>query len=352
MVKRALITGITGQDGAYLADFLLKKGYEVHGVIRRSSLSNIGRLAYLQIQDRIHLHCGDMTDGVGLMRIISQVQPDELYNLAAQSDVAVSFEAPEYTANTDALGVLRVLEAVRIIGLSEKTKIYQASTSELFGKVQEIPQKETTPFYPRSPYAAAKAYAYWMILNYRESYNMFACNGILFNHESPLRGHMFVTRKITQAVARIIHGQQKTLAVGNLSAMRDWGYAPDYVEAMWLMLQQSTPDDFVIATGQSHTVRQFIEYAFKYVGITISWSGSGLDERGIDRDTGKTLVAVDARYFRPAEVDFLLGDATKAQEVLGWRSKTSFQELVSLMMQADINFAAHNASVASVECSW
>jgi len=340
--KCALITGITGQDGAYLAEFLLNKGYYVHGIKRRSSSFNTGRIDHLYqhphaVGRKFILHYGDVNDSTCLMRIIQEVQPDEIYNLAAQSHVAVSFETPEYTAQCDAVGPLRILEAIRILGLANKVKFYQASSSEMFGKVQAIPQNEQTPFYPRSPYGAAKLYAYWITVNYREAYNMFACNGILFNHESPIRGETFVTRKITRAVARIALGSQDVLYLGNLDAKRDWGYAPDYVEAMWLMLQQDTPEDFVIATGETHSVREFLEVAFAEIGITLIWQGTGVDEQGINAATGKALVRVDERYFRPAEVDFLLGDATKAAEKLGWKPKTTFRELVQLMVQADIN---------------
>jgi GDPmannose 4,6-dehydratase len=343
-MKKALITGITGQDGAYLAEFLLEKGYEVHGIKRRSSMFNTDRIDHLykdRHEDNVKffLHYGDMTDSTNLIRIIQQVQPDEIYNLAAQSHVQVSFETPEYTANSDALGTLRLLEAIRILGLETKTRFYQASTSELYGLVQEVPQKETTPFYPRSPYAAAKIYGYWITVNYREAYNMFACNGTLFNHESPLRGETFVTRKITRAVARIKLGLQQKLYLGNLNAKRDWGYAKDYVEAMWLMLQQDKPEDFVIATGETHEVREFVELAFREVGIDIDWQGSGVDEKGFDRATGKILVEVDPRYFRPTEVELLLGDPTKAKEKLGWKPKTTLAELVAMMVQEDVRKA-------------
>lgn len=344
MQKKALITGITGQDGAYLAEFLLDKGYIVHGIKRRSSSLNTDRIdnLYQDLHEkdvRFFLHYGDLTDSTNLIRIIQLVQPDEIYNLAAQSHVQVSFETPEYTANSDALGTLRILEAIRILGLTEKTRFYQASTSELFGKVQETPQKETTPFYPRSPYAAAKIYGYWITVNYREAYGMYACNGILFNHESPLRGETFVTRKITRAVARIKLGLQQKLYLGNLNAKRDWGYAKDYVEAMWLMLQQEQPEDFVIATGETHAVRKFVELAFREVGINIQWQGQGVEEKGIDTATGDVLVEVDPRYFRPTEVDLLLGDATKARLKLGWEPKTSLSELCSMMVQADLDQA-------------
>jgi GDPmannose 4,6-dehydratase len=343
-MKKALITGITGQDGAYLAEFLLKKGYIVHGIKRRSSLFNTDRIDHLY-QDphegeiKFRLHYGDLTDSTNLIRIIQEVQPDEIYNLAAQSHVMVSFETPEYTANADALGTLRILETIRILGLERKTKFYQASTSELFGKVQEIPQKETTPFYPRSPYATAKLYAYWITVNYREAYNIFACNGILFNHESPIRGETFVTRKITRAVARISLGLQERLYLGNLNALRDWGHAKDYVEGMWLMLQQPEPEDYVLATGEQHSVREFVELAFKEVDIDIIWQGEGIEEKGIDKKSGKVLVMVDKRYFRPTEVDTLLGDPTKAKEKLGWQPKISFKELVSEMVREDLEEA-------------
>lgn len=343
-MKKALITGVTGQDGAYLAELLLNKGYEVHGIKRRSSLFNTQRIDHLyrdthEDDVRFILHYGDLTDGANLIRIMQEVQPDEVYNLAAQSHVKVSFETPEYTANSDAVGTLRLLEAIRILGLTDKTRFYQASTSELFGKVQEVPQCETTPFYPRSPYAAAKLYAYWITINYREAYDMFACNGILFNHESPLRGETFVTRKITRGVARIKLGLQETLYLGNLNAKRDWGYAGDYVEAMWLMLQQAHPDDFVIATGETHSVREFVELAFKKVGINIKWQGEGIHEQGINDITGNVLVKVDHRYFRPTEVELLLGDAAKANTKLGWYPKVTFAELVGMMVKQDLEQA-------------
>jgi len=340
-MKTAIITGITGQDGAYLAEFLLDKGYEVHGIKRRSSLFNTGRIDHLyrdphEENVKLHLHYGDLTDSTNLIRIIQEVQPDEIYNLAAQSHVKVSFETPEYTANSDALGTLRLLEAIRILGLEKKTRFYQASTSELYGKVAEIPQTEKTPFNPRSPYAAAKLYAYWITVNYREAYGMFASNGILFNHESPVRGETFVTRKITRAAARIKLGLQKKVFLGNLDAKRDWGHARDYVEAMWRILQHDEPDDFVIATGETHSVRQLAELAFKEAGFNIRWEGTGVDEKGIDAETGQTLVEVDPRYFRPTEVDLLLGDATKAKEKLGWEPRTSFKQLVREMVQEDL----------------
>ena len=342
----ALITGITGQDGSYLAEFLLAKGYEVHGVMRRSSSFNTGRIEHLYLTDwvrnmrngrPIELHYGDMTDSSSLIRLISEIQPDEIYNLAAQSHVKVSFEVPEFTAETDATGVLRLLEAVRICGLSTKCRIYQASTSELFGKVTQVPQNEDTPFYPRSPYGVAKLYGYWIVKNYRESYGMYAVNGILFNHESPRRGETFVTRKITLAAARIAAGKQEKLYLGNLSARRDWGHARDYVECMWLMLQQTTPRDYVIATGEQHSVKEFCTLAFKYAGIDLHWEGSGLTERGVARD-GRILVEVDPRYFRPAEVDSLLGDPSRAAAELGWNPrKTSFEDLVREMVIYDMS---------------
>lgn len=344
MTKKALITGITGQDGAYLAELLLDKGYEVHGIKRRSSLFNTDRIDHLyqdQHEDnvRFFLHYGDMTDSTNLIRIIQMVQPDEIYNLAAQSHVQVSFDTPEYTANADALGTLRILEAIRILGLEKKTRFYQASTSELYGLVQETPQKESTPFYPRSPYAVAKLYGYWITVNYREAYGMYACNGILFNHESPLRGETFVTRKITRAVARFKLGLQQKLYLGNLDAKRDWGYAKDYVEAMWLILQQETPEDYVVATGQTTKVRDFVELAFREIGVELEWHGTGIDEKGIDKKSGKVIVEVDPRYFRPTEVDLLLGDPSKAKEKLGWVPKTGLQELVQLMVAEDIKRA-------------
>ena len=348
MEKIALITGITGQDGSYLAEFLIEKGYEVHGIIRRSSSFNTGRIEHLYLDEwvrdmhqkrLINLHYGDMTDSSSLIRIIQTVKPDEIYILAAQSHVKVSFDVPEFTAETDAVGTLRLLEAVRILGMEKKTKIYQASTSELFGLVQEVPQKETTPFYPRSPYGVAKLYGFWITKNYRESYGMFAVNGILFNHESERRGETFVTRKISLAVARIAQGMQEKLYMGNLDSLRDWGYARDYVECMWLILQHPVPEDFVIATGEMHTVREFCTLAFAEAGIEISWEGKGVDEKGIDKATGKVLVEVDPKYFRPAEVEQLLGDPTKAKTLLGWNPrKTSFEELVKLMVEHDMRF--------------
>jgi len=342
--KIALITGITGQDGAYLAEFLLDKGYEVHGIKRRTSLFNTDRIDHLY-QDphdkkpRFFLHHGDLTDSTSLIRIIQEVQPDEIYNLAAQSHVAVSFEEPEYTANSDALGALRILEAIRILGLEKKTKYYQASTSELFGEVQETPQNEKTPFHPRSPYAVAKLYAYWITINYREAYGIYACNGILFNHESPIRGETFVTRKITRALARITLGLQDTLFLGNIDAKRDWGHAKDYVEMQWLMLQQDKPEDFTISTGVQYTVRDFVNIAAEELGIKLKWNGTGIDEMAIDVTTGKTIVQIDSRYFRPTEVETLLGDSTKAREKLGWVPKISFKELVKEMVLHDFNEA-------------
>lgn len=345
-MKKALITGITGQDGSFLAEFLLEKGYEVHGIIRRSSSFNTGRIEHLYIDEllkdmhlkrKIELHYGDMTDSTNLIRLIRQIQPDEIYNLAAMSHVKVSFEVPEYTADTDGIGTLRLLEAVRFLGYENKTKIYQASTSELYGKVQETPQTEKTPFYPRSPYAVAKLYAFWITKNYREAYNMFAVNGILFNHESERRGETFVTRKITLAAARIKKGTQQKLYLGNLDAKRDWGYARDYVECMWLMLQHSIPEDFVIATGETHTVREFASLVFKEVGIELDWIGTGIEEKGIDKLTGKAIIEVDPKYFRPTEVELLLGDPTKAKTVLNWNpTKTNFEELVKIMVKNDV----------------
>lgn len=339
-MKTALITGITGQDGSYLAEFLLEKGYKVHGIIRRSSTANTARIDYLLEQNTITLHDGDLTDSFSLIRVISQVQPDEIYNLAAQSHVQVSFDVPEYSGDVDALGVLRILEAVRILGLTKKTRVYQASTSELYGKVEEVPQKETTPFHPYSPYAVAKQYGYWMVKEYREAYGMFAVNGILFNHESERRGENFVTRKITLATGRIAEGLQDHLELGNLDSLRDWGYAKDYVECMWLMMQQNKPEDFVIATGVQHTVRDFTEKAFAANGITIRWEGAGLDERGYDAASGKLLVKVNPAWFRPTDVDNLLGDPTKAKTVLGWNpEKTSYEELVRIMAEHDRELA-------------
>ncbi len=345
MMKKALITGVTGQDGSYLAEFLLDKGYEVHGIIRRSSSFNTKRIEHLYIEEYIedmhnaknfYLHYGDITDSTNVIALIQKIQPDEIYNLAAQSHVKVSFDIPEYTANVDALGTLRILEAVHLLGLKD-TKIYQASTSELYGLVQEVPQSETTPFYPRSPYGVAKLYGFWITKNYREAYDIFACNGILFNHESPRRGETFVTRKITLAAARIKLGRQKKLYLGNLNAKRDWGHAKDYVECMWLILQNNVPDDFVIATGEMHTVREFCELAFKEVGINLYWQGTGIDEKGIDGETGDVLIEVDPQYFRPTEVDQLLGDPSKAVEKLGWNpTQTPFKTLVKEMVQEDL----------------
>jgi len=345
-MKKALISGITGQDGSFLAEFLLEKGYEVHGLLRRSSSFNTGRIEHLYLDEwvrdmhkkrLVNLHYADMTDSSSLIRVLQEVQPDEIYNLAAQSHVKVSFDVPEYTAEVDAVGCLRLLEAVRILGMTGRCRIYQASTSELFGKVQEIPQSETTPFYPRSPYGVAKQYGFWIVKNYRESYGMYAVNGILFNHESERRGENFVTRKITMGAARIVHGLQDCLYLGNLDALRDWGYARDYIECMWLMLQQSEPEDYVIATGENHSVREFVTLAFHYAGIEIEWKGTGLDEKGVEKGTGRVIVSVDPRFFRPAEVDQLLGDPTKARTRLGWNPhKTSFEELVRIMVESDM----------------
>lgn len=349
--KKALIIGVTGQDGYYLAEFLLKKGYTVHGVKRRSSSFNTQRLDQLYRDAHqypnfpFHLHYGDVTDFSNIMNLIAQIRPDEIYNLAAQSHVAVSFELPEYTAQVDALGTLHVLEAIRTLNLVEQTKFYQASTSELYGDVREIPQNESTPFYPRSPYGVAKLYAFWITKNYREAYGLFACNGILFNHESPLRGETFVTRKITRAVARISTGLQKALYLGNLDAQRDWGHAQEYVQAMWLMLQTEKPDDFVIATGERHSVREFVQRAFAYVGIEIEWHGYGVNEQGKDKRTGTTYVYVDPHYFRPAEVDLLIGDATKAKKILGWEPKIKFTELVNQMMEAEMQIMKQVSAV-------
>ena len=348
MPKVALVTGVTGQDGAYLSELLLSKGYVVHGIKRRSSSFNSARIDHMYQDPHVpgahfQIHYGDMTDSTNLIRIIQSVQPDEVYNLAAQSHVQVSFETPEYTANADATGALRILEAIRILGLTKKTRFYQASTSELYGKVQEVPQKETTPFYPRSPYGVAKLYAYWITVNYREAYGIHASNGILFNHESPIRGETFVTRKITRAVAAIHLGVQKTLYIGNLDAKRDWGHARDYVEGMWRIVQQPEPDDFVLATGEAHSVREFVELAFSKVGRKIEWRGKGVDEMGIDTATGETLVKIDSRYFRPTEVDLLLGDPSKARRVLGWRHKVSFPELVADMVESDLKVIAQES---------
>ena len=341
MKKIAFITGVTGQDGAYLAELLLDKGYEVHGVMRRSSSFNTARVDHLYhdphgSSQRFYLHHGDVTDSTNLIRLVQETQPDEIYNLAAQSHVQVSFETPEYTANADAIGTLRILEAIRILKMESKVRFYQASTSELYGKVQEIPQSETTPFYPRSPYAAAKLYAYWITVNYREAYNMHASNGILFNHEGPTRGETFVTRKITRAVAAIHHGLQQKLYIGNLDAKRDWGHARDYVDGMWRVLQQDKPDDYVLATGEAHSVREFIESAFAQTSREITWKGEGLEELGVDTKTGETLVEVDPRYFRPTEVELLLGDPSKANRVLGWKHTTSFRDLVADMVKSDL----------------
>ena len=348
--KVALITGITGQDGSYLAEFLLDKGYEVHGIKRRSSSFNTDRIDHLyqdphETNRKFVLHYGDLADSMSLMRIIQEVRPDEIYNLGAQSHVAVSFESPEYTADTVGLGALRILDAIRISGLENKTRYYQASSSELYGEAQEIPQKETTPFYPRSPYAAAKLYAYWITVNYREAYGIYACNGILFNHESPVRGETFVTRKITRALARISVGLQDTLYLGNLDALRDWGHAKDYVEVQWLMLQQEEPDDFCIATGIQYSVRQFVDFAWGHLGKNIRWEGQGIEEKGYDSETGNLIVAVDARYLRPTEVETLLGDPTKVKEKLGWEPKITFEEMVHEMMESDINIAKRDSLV-------
>jgi GDPmannose 4,6-dehydratase len=353
--KIALITGITGQDGSFLAEFLLEKGYEVHGIMRRASYFNTSRIEHLYFEEwiedvkkcrSINLHYGDMTDSSSLIRIIQTVMPDEIYNLAAQSHVKVSFEVPEYTAESDAIGTLRVLEAVRILGLEKKTKIYQASTSELYGKVQEVPQKESTPFYPRSPYGVAKLYGFWITKNYRESYGMFAVNGILFNHESERRGETFVTRKITLGASRIAKGLQKKMYLGNLDALRDWGYARDYVECMWLILQHETPEDFVIATGEMHSVREFCTLSFQRAGIEIEWTGEGVDEKGINKKTGEVIVEVDPKYFRPAEVEQLCGDPSKAQKLLGWNPRqTSFEELVNIMMDYDLEYVVRQHSI-------
>jgi GDPmannose 4,6-dehydratase len=349
-MKRALITGITGQDGAYLADFLLAKGYEVHGIKRRASSFNTARIDHLYADPhesdvRFRLHYGDLTDATNLIRIMQEVQPDEIYNLAAQSHVMVSFETPEYTANADALGALRILEAMRILNLKEKTRFYQASTSELYGRVRQTPQTESTPFYPRSPYGVAKLYGYWITVNYREAYGFFACNGILFNHESPIRGETFVTRKVTRGLARIKAGLQAMLYVGNLDARRDWGHARDYVRMMWMMLQQPAPEDYVIATGRQHSVRDLIELAAAQIGIRLRWEGQGIDERGFDVATGRPVVAVDPRYFRPTEVDTLLGDPSKARHKLGWEPRISFEELIGEMVAADLEEAEKDVLV-------
>ncbi len=348
-MKKALITGITGQDGSYLAEFLLEKGYEVHGITRRASISNTSRIDHLIEKNAVTLHDGDLSDSSSLIRIIGIVQPDEIYNLAAQSHVQVSFDVPEYSGDVDALGVLRILEAVRILGLTGKTRVYQASTSELYGKVEEVPQKETTPFHPYSPYAVAKQYGFWIVKEYREAYGMFAANGILFNHESERRGENFVTRKITLAAARIACGLQKTLQLGNMDSLRDWGYAKDYVECMWLMLQQETPDDFVIATGEQHTVRDFTEKSFAEAGITLRWEGKGIEEKGIDTATGNVLVEVNETWFRPTDVDTLLGDPTKAKTILGWNPrKTSYEELIKIMVRHDLELAKREAALKKV----
>lgn len=340
MAKKALVTGVTGQDGSYLAELLLKKGYEVHGLVRRSSLANTGRIDHMiregqEPDARLFLHHGDLTDSTNIVRIIQEIRPDEIYNLAAMSHVRVSFDTPEYTGNVDGLGVLRILEAIRLLGLEKTTRFYQASTSELFGRAAETPQSEKTPFYPRSPYGIAKQYGFWMTVNYREAFRVFGSNGILFNHESPRRGETFVTRKITLAAAAIKRGRRERLSLGNLDAKRDWGYAGDYVEAMWLMLQHEEPDDFVIASGECHSVKEFVELAFQELGMAIRWEGEGVDEKGYDRKTDQCLVEIDPRYFRPTEVDLLLGDPTKAKEKLGWKPKTTFPELVHLMVRAD-----------------
>lgn len=350
MNKKALITGITGQDGAYLAELLLGKGYEVHGIKRRASSFNTDRIDHLYqdphtLDRRLILHYGDLTDATNLIRILQQVRPDEIYNLAAQSHVGVSFETPEYTANADAMGPLRLLEAIRILGLENTTRLYQAATSEMFGKVQEVPQRETTPFYPRSPYGAAKVYAYWIAVNYREAYGMYVCNGILFNHESPLRGETFVTRKITRGLARLREGLQGAIYLGNLDSRRDWGHARDYVKAQWLMLQQPEPEDFVIATGEQHSVREFVELAGRELGMRIRWQGQGVDEQGVDAKTGRVVVRIDSRYFRPTEVQTLLGDPSKARDKLGWQAETSFDELVREMVAADLEAARRDALI-------
>ena len=349
-MKKALITGITGQDGSYLAEFLLNKGYEVHGIKRRSSLFNTQRIDHIYQDPHSNntsfiLHHGDLTDSSNLTRIIKQIEPDEIYNLAAQSHVAVSFESPEYTSDVDALGTLRILEAIRLLGLEKKTRFYQASTSELYGEVQEVPQNETTPFYPRSPYAVAKLYAYWITVNYREAYDMYACNGILFNHESPVRGETFVTRKITRALSRIFVGLQDTLYLGNLDALRDWGHAKDYVEMQWLMLQQDQPDDFCIASGIQYSVRDFVNFAWGHLGKSIRWEGNGVDEKGYDKESGNLVVAVDSNYFRPTEVETLLGDPSKAKKKLKWEPKITFEEMIHEMMESDINIAKRDSLV-------
>jgi len=351
-MKTALITGVTGQDGSYLAELLLKKGYDVHGVKRRASSLNSQRIDHLyldpHVEDaRFHLHYGDMTDSTNLLRIVQQTQPDEIYNLAAQSHVRVSFETPEYTANADAIGTLRALEAIRILELEDRTRFYQASTSELYGKTAEVPQRETTPFYPRSPYGVAKLYGYWIAVNYREAYGIYACNGILFNHESERRGETFVSRKVTRVVARVAHGLENTLYLGNLDAKRDWGHAEEYVEGMWRMLQQPTPDDYVLATGESHTVREFAQRAFRYIGVELGWRGEGVDEEGFDTKSGQTRVRIDSRLYRPTEVDHLVGDATKARTALGWEPKVTFDELVARMMKNDLSLVEAGLGVRS-----
>jgi|TARA_B100000586_G_scaffold243217_1_gene197510 GDPmannose 4,6-dehydratase len=350
MVKKALITGITGQDGSYLAEFLLSKDYEVHGIKRRSSSLNTERIDHLyqdphELHQNFILHYGDLSDAIGLANIIQKIQPDEIYNLGAQSHVSVSFESPEYTADIVGIGTLRILESIRILGLERKTRFYQASSSELFGKAQEIPQKETTPFYPRSPYAAAKLYAYWVTINYREAYGIYACNGILFNHESPVRGETFVTRKITRGLSRIFLNLQNTIYLGNLNAKRDWGHAKDYVEMQWLMLQQDEPEDYCISSGKNYSVRDFVNFAWRYLGKEIRWEGEGIDEKGFDKKSGQLIVAVDPRYFRPTEVDTLLGDSTKAKEKLGWEAKIGLKEIVHEMMENDINIAKRDELV-------
>ena len=352
MVKKALITGITGQDGSYLAEFLLSKDYEVHGIKRRSSSLNTERIDHLyqdphELHQNFILHYGDLSDAIGLANIIQKIQPDEIYNLGAQSHVSVSFESPEYTADIVGIGTLRILESIRILGLERKTRFYQASSSELFGKAQEIPQKETTPFYPRSPYAAAKLYAYWVTINYREAYGIYACNGILFNHESPVRGETFVTRKITRGLSRIFLNLQNTIYLGNLNAKRDWGHAKDYVEMQWLMLQQDVPDDYCIATGVQYSVRDFVNLAWGYLGKKLRWEGKGMDEKGYDKETGQLIVAVNPRYFRPTEVETLLGDPTKAKEKLGWKPKITFEEMVYEMMESDVTLARRDSLVKS-----
>ncbi len=356
-MKKALITGITGQDGSYLAELLLEKGYEVHGMIRRSSLINTHRIDHLYKDPhtnnvRLFLHYGDLTDSTNIIRLIQQIQPDEIYNLAAMSHVKVSFDTPEYTGNADGLGTLRFLDAIRLLGMKKKVKFYQASTSELYGKVVETPQKETTPFYPRSPYGVAKLYGYWITQNYREAYDIFCCNGILFNHESPRRGETFVTRKITMAAAAIKVGLQDKLYLGNIDSKRDWGYAKDYVEGMWMMLQQDKPDDFVLATGETHTVREFIELTFAELGMNIKWEGCGVEEKGIDGATGKVIVEIDPKYFRPTEVDLLLGDATKAEKAFGWKPKTLFRDLVKMMAQADLELMTNKKNNGSYTQQW